>query len=186
MDSDGRVSPLVSICMTTCNGAEFVDQAVDSALSQTYQSLEIVIVDDASDADLASYRNRLLECEPWQPWKTANLARAPMDAREPVAGSRCQRIPTTEARFEGRAASCVADSCQVRESAGWATAADRTLPTLPHPSRSALRQSARSPIGRRASSSPFGHPLVRSRSSRCVFSPVTSSGASSVPEGTKG
>lgn len=41
--------PVVSICMTTCNRASYVAEAVDSALAQTYQNLELVIVDDASD-----------------------------------------------------------------------------------------------------------------------------------------
>jgi len=41
--------PVVSVCITTCNRAGYVAEAVDSALAQSYRSLEIVVVDDASD-----------------------------------------------------------------------------------------------------------------------------------------
>lgn len=40
--------PLVSIIITCYNYEKFVKQAIDSALNQTYESIEIVIVDDGS------------------------------------------------------------------------------------------------------------------------------------------
>lgn len=40
--------PLVSICIPTYNGAEFIAEALDSAIQQTYANLEIIISDDAS------------------------------------------------------------------------------------------------------------------------------------------
>lgn len=40
--------PLVSICIPTYNGQQFIAEALDSALSQTYQNLEIIVSDDAS------------------------------------------------------------------------------------------------------------------------------------------
>lgn len=40
--------PLVSIAMCTYNGALYVQQQIDSLLSQTYANIEIVAVDDAS------------------------------------------------------------------------------------------------------------------------------------------
>ncbi|MEG6550020.1 glycosyltransferase [Desulfocurvibacter africanus] len=40
--------PLVSCIITTCNRARLLARAIDSALAQTYSSLEIVVVDDAS------------------------------------------------------------------------------------------------------------------------------------------
>lgn len=50
--SDGR--PLVSVCIPTYNGALYLREALDSALSQTVSRLEVLIVDDAStDATLA-------------------------------------------------------------------------------------------------------------------------------------
>lgn len=39
---------LVSVVMPCHNGAEFVAEAMESALAQTYQPLELVVVDDAS------------------------------------------------------------------------------------------------------------------------------------------
>ncbi|WP_343798869.1 glycosyltransferase family 2 protein [Gaetbulibacter jejuensis] len=54
--------PLVSICIPTYNGADYIVQAMDSALAQTYPNLEIVVSDDASiDATLeliASYKTK--------------------------------------------------------------------------------------------------------------------------------
>lgn len=44
---------LVSICIPTYNGAKFIAEAMDSALCQTYEHLEIIVSDDASkDATL--------------------------------------------------------------------------------------------------------------------------------------
>lgn len=39
---------LVSICLPTYNGAEFLPQAIESALGQTYQNFEFIISDDGS------------------------------------------------------------------------------------------------------------------------------------------
>ncbi|MFH4964297.1 glycosyltransferase family 2 protein [Gaetbulibacter sp. M235] len=41
-------NPLVSICIPTYNGAQFIAEALDSAIAQTYPNLEIIISDDAS------------------------------------------------------------------------------------------------------------------------------------------
>ncbi len=43
--------PLVSICIPTYNGSEFIAEAMNSAISQTFPNLEIVISDDASKDD---------------------------------------------------------------------------------------------------------------------------------------
>lgn len=55
-------NPLVSICIPTFNGAQFITKALDSAISQTYTNLEIIISDDASsDATLViieSYKSK--------------------------------------------------------------------------------------------------------------------------------
>ena len=40
--------PLVSIVIPVYNGANFVREAIDSALSQTYENIEIVVVNDGS------------------------------------------------------------------------------------------------------------------------------------------
>lgn len=40
--------PLVSICIPTYNGEEFITEALDSVLAQTYPYIEVIISDDAS------------------------------------------------------------------------------------------------------------------------------------------
>jgi hypothetical protein len=42
-------APEVSICLPTCNGENFLRQAIDSVLNQTVENIEVVIVDDCSD-----------------------------------------------------------------------------------------------------------------------------------------
>ena len=41
-------SPLVSIIINTFNYANFIRDAIDSALAQTYENIEVIIVDDGS------------------------------------------------------------------------------------------------------------------------------------------
>ncbi|WBV59573.1 glycosyltransferase [Chryseobacterium camelliae] len=43
-----EISPLVSVCIPTKNGAKFLNQALDSVLDQSYTNLEVIISDDAS------------------------------------------------------------------------------------------------------------------------------------------
>ena len=40
--------PLVSVILPVYNGAEYVGAAIESALTQTYRNLEIIVVDDGS------------------------------------------------------------------------------------------------------------------------------------------
>lgn len=40
--------PLVSVCIPTFNGAEFLQECLNSVCAQTYENLEVVISDDAS------------------------------------------------------------------------------------------------------------------------------------------
>ena len=44
-------NPLVSICLPTYNYAHYLPEAISSCLSQTYDAIEIIIVDDASTDD---------------------------------------------------------------------------------------------------------------------------------------
>ncbi|WP_428026151.1 glycosyltransferase [Arcobacter sp.] len=46
-----KIDPLVSIIITTYNRSNFLKRALDSAITQTYQNIEIIIVDDASSDD---------------------------------------------------------------------------------------------------------------------------------------
>lgn len=43
--------PLVSICIPTYNGATYIEEAMQSAINQTYPNLEIIVSDDASKDD---------------------------------------------------------------------------------------------------------------------------------------
>jgi len=43
-----KSGPLVSICIPTFNRAEMVGKAIESALSQTYTNIEVIVVDNAS------------------------------------------------------------------------------------------------------------------------------------------
>lgn len=50
----GTAAPLVSIVLATHNGERFLVEQMDSLISQTYPSLEIIIVDDASTDNTVS------------------------------------------------------------------------------------------------------------------------------------
>jgi glycosyltransferase involved in cell wall biosynthesis len=57
-------SPLVTVLINNYNYGRFLRESIDSALTQTYKNLEIVVVDDGSTDDsrkiLASYRKRIV------------------------------------------------------------------------------------------------------------------------------
>ncbi|MCA0131981.1 glycosyltransferase family 2 protein [Winogradskyella alexanderae] len=42
------MNPLISICIPTCNGATFIEEAMISAINQTYKNIEIIVSDDGS------------------------------------------------------------------------------------------------------------------------------------------
>ena len=55
------MNPLVSILIPVCNGSSYLAQCIDSALAQSYDNTEIVVVDDHSTDDsialVLSYKN---------------------------------------------------------------------------------------------------------------------------------
>lgn len=53
--------PLVSICIPTYNGSKFIQEALESALNQTYKNIEIIISDDKSQDDTLEIIRVLLE-----------------------------------------------------------------------------------------------------------------------------
>jgi hypothetical protein len=61
---EGRLRPLVSILINNYNYGSFLSAAIDSALEQTYDNCEVVVVDDGSTDSsrevIARYGNRII------------------------------------------------------------------------------------------------------------------------------
>ena len=51
-------SPKVSVIIPTYNGADYLGEAIQSVLDQTYPPFEVIVVDDASPQDMANLVNR--------------------------------------------------------------------------------------------------------------------------------
>lgn len=49
IECQDKNQPLVSIVMPVYNGGDYLKEAIDSALAQTYNNIEIIIVNDGSD-----------------------------------------------------------------------------------------------------------------------------------------
>ena len=57
--SGAVTSPLVSVVMPVHDGERFLGEAIDSVLAQTYDPIEVIVVDDGStDASAAIARER--------------------------------------------------------------------------------------------------------------------------------
>ena len=58
-----QFTPNVSIVIPVYNGSNYVREAIDSALSQTYKNIEIIVVNDGSTDDTdeicKSYGNKI-------------------------------------------------------------------------------------------------------------------------------
>ena len=63
--SKEKNSPLVSIVIPVYNGSNYMREAIDSALAQTYENIEVIVVNDGSRDDGATeliakeYGNRI-------------------------------------------------------------------------------------------------------------------------------
>lgn len=53
-----NIYPLVSICIPTFNGEKYIEEALKSAINQTYKNLEIIVSDDASKDDTIKLINK--------------------------------------------------------------------------------------------------------------------------------
>ena len=51
-----KFEPLVSIVIPVYNGSNFLREAIDSALDQTYSNTEVIVVNDGSNDDGATER----------------------------------------------------------------------------------------------------------------------------------
>ncbi|MFT4049388.1 MAG: glycosyltransferase family 2 protein [Solirubrobacterales bacterium] len=51
MTDEGTAAPTVSVCIPTYNYARFLPRTIGSVLDQTYDDLEVIVVDDASTDD---------------------------------------------------------------------------------------------------------------------------------------
>jgi glycosyltransferase involved in cell wall biosynthesis len=51
--TSGLKEPLVSVCITHRNRSEYLTQAIQSILNQTYRNFEVIVSDDASDSPAA-------------------------------------------------------------------------------------------------------------------------------------
>ena len=65
-DAASPASPLVTVVLPMHNAAQWVGEAIESILSQSYEKLEVLVLDDAStdggDAVISAFTDRRLQC----------------------------------------------------------------------------------------------------------------------------
>ena len=68
MRTDGILTTVVSVVIRIHNGREYIAEALQSVLNQTYTHLEIIVIDDGSDGNPPGNLRRLkVEFSPQQP-----------------------------------------------------------------------------------------------------------------------
>ena len=68
-------APLVSICIPTYNGEKYLEEALISALNQTYQNIEIVISDDNAEKRLVGEAIKLISDNQKKKTLSENIAK---------------------------------------------------------------------------------------------------------------
>ena len=66
---------LVSIIIPAFNAENFIDAAIDSAISQTYPNIEIIVVDDGSRDSTAALSRGKLQRDFDRPWRVLQLGK---------------------------------------------------------------------------------------------------------------
>jgi len=61
MGDDVTLEPLVSIIIDSYNYGRFIEDAIESALNQTYQNAEVIVVDDGSTDNSPGIISKYLE-----------------------------------------------------------------------------------------------------------------------------
>ena len=54
--------PLVSFIVTSYNYEKFIEKTLESIVSQTYENIEIIVVDDASTDDSVARIEHFIQC----------------------------------------------------------------------------------------------------------------------------
>ena len=72
-------NPKVAVIITHHNYSHFVEAAIDSVLSQTYDNFELIVIDDFSDSDHRTRLRKILAQKPGLKaiWNTANIGQIP-------------------------------------------------------------------------------------------------------------
>ena len=55
-------TPQITVLMSVYNGAKFLDEAIDSILTQTFTDFEFIVIDDASSDDSLQVIKLLQRC----------------------------------------------------------------------------------------------------------------------------
>ena len=53
--------PLISICIPTYNGSQFIEKCIESCLAQSYRNIEIIVCDDCSSDSIVNVLNPYLK-----------------------------------------------------------------------------------------------------------------------------
>ncbi|MEG8026100.1 glycosyltransferase family 2 protein [Sphingomonas aurantiaca] len=87
---DSAITPLVSISIISCNQQDYIAEAIESALTQTYPNVEVVVADDASTDETQAIIRRYERAHPGRVRGIFNPARLGITANSNVALFACR------------------------------------------------------------------------------------------------